>query len=134
MPGIRRLRRRLAAIPPAVREAAYEALRKSGEELVATMRSIAPEDEGDLKESIVMTPAGQATPPYSQPGGSTVVPENAVMVTAGNSDVRYAHLQEYGTANHAPQPFFWPAFRMRRRRITNRTRRAIRKAIRETRR
>ena len=59
----------------------------------------------------------------SQPGGSTVVPENAAMITAGNSDVRYPHLVEYGHGNgfHGsavpPKPFFWPAFRMHRKKM-----------------
>ncbi|MGJ3264868.1 MAG: HK97-gp10 family putative phage morphogenesis protein [Salinarimonas sp.] len=130
---LRRLQRRFSRIPVAVREAAQASLRLSGEELAETMRALAPEDEGDLKGSIAVTPGGQATPPYSQPGGSTIVPENGVMVTAGNADVRYPHLVEHGTEHAAAQPFFWPAFRIRRKRILNRTKRAIRKAIRETR-
>ena len=30
--------------------------------------------------------------------------EGAVLITVGNSDVRYAHLVEYGTANSPAQP------------------------------
>lgn len=126
-----RLEKRLAAVPKAVKEAVQPALQKSGQELVSTMRKLAPEDTGALKESIVMTPAGQSTPPYSQPGGSTIVPENAVMVTVGNTDVRYPHLVEYGTTKAPAQPFFWPGFRLSQKRITNRIKRAIGKAVKE---
>lgn len=126
-----RLTRRLEAIPKAVREAVQPALRKSGDELVERMRQLAPEETGDLKASITATPAGQSTPAYSQPGGSQVVPENAVMVTAGNADVRYPHLVEYGTTEAAAQPFFWPAFRLNRKRIANRVKRAVGKAVRD---
>lgn len=88
-------------------------------------------DTGELIDSIQMTPAGQSTPPYSQPGGSRIVPENAVVVTVGNSDVRYPHLVEYGTAEAPAQPFFWPAYRLLKTRIKRRTARGIRKAVRE---
>ncbi len=126
-----RLSARLEAIPKAVREAIQPALGSSGEELADAMRALAPVDEGDLKGSITVTRAGQTTPAYSQPGGQTVVPENAVMVTVGNDAVRYPHLQEYGTRHHAPRPFFWPAFRLKRKRIEGRIKRAISKAVRE---
>jgi HK97 gp10 family phage protein len=131
--GIDRLNKRLAAVPKAVREAVQPALQKSGKELVATMRQLAEpsRDSGDLIDSIQMTSGGEQTPAYSQPGGSKTVPENAVYVTAGNTDVRYPHLVEYGTAKAVAQAFFWPAFRLLRKRIGNRTKRAIGKAVRE---
>lgn len=126
-----RLNRRLAAIPVAVREAVKPALETSANEMAETMRKLAPEDTGALKDSITVTPGGQRTPAYSQPGGSQTVPENAVAITAGNTDVRYAHLAEYGTEDASPQPFFWPAFRLYRQRAQRRISRAIGKAMRE---
>ena len=59
------------------------------------------------------------------------MPENQVAITAGNSDVRYPHLQEYGTSHHPAQPFFWPGFRLARKRAENRIKRVLAKAIRE---
>lgn len=130
-PDLARLSRRLEAIPKEVREAVQPAIAKSADELVSRMRQLAPEDSGALKDSITATLPGQTTPPYSQPGGARVVPENAVVVTVGNSEVRYPHLVEYGTADAAAQPFFWPAFRLARKRIEGRIKRAISKAVRE---
>lgn len=131
--GIDRLNRRLNAIPVAVRNAVKPALEQSGTELRDAMKALAEpsRDTGALIDSIVMTPGGQSTPPYSQPGGSRVVPENAVAITAGNSETRYPHLVEYGTSKAHAQPFFWPAYRLLKRRIANRTKRAISKAVRE---
>ena len=126
-----RLQKRFEAIPKRVREAVQPALIQSGDELVGRMRALAPEDSGDLKRSIVATPPGQATPPYSQPGGSQVAAENQVLVTAGNAKVRYPHLVEYGAAHAPAQPYFWPAYRLTRKRIANRVKRAMRKAIKE---
>ena len=128
-----RLSKRLNAIPKAVRQAVQPTLIQSGEELAQRMRHLAPEDTGALKDSIEVTPPGQSTPAYSQPGGSTVARDNEVLVTAGNSDVRYPHLVEYGTADAPAQPFFWPAYRLAKKRIANRVKRAIRKAVKEAR-
>jgi len=127
----KRLARRLNAIPKAVKTAVVPALEKSGSELVGAMRQLAPVDTGDLKHSIKYTMPGQATPPYSQPGGSRVAAENQVLVTAGDEDVRYAHLVEYGTTDTTAQPFFWPAYRLKRKRLASRIKRSISKAVKE---
>lgn len=133
--GLARLNRRLKAIPKAAKEAVLPALKRAGEDLAKDMRQLAQRsrDTGALIESITVTPAGQTTPPYSQPGGEQVVPENAVVVTAGNSAVRYPHLVEYGTAKAPAQPFFWPAVRLNRKKLANRIKRAVGKAVRSTR-
>lgn len=129
MAGIKRFQQRMRAIPLAVREGTQPALMKGAEEIAALQRRFAPKDEGDLEDSITVTGPGQETPPYSQPGGAHRVPENAAAVTAGNSEVRYPHLQEYGTTHHPAQPFFWPAFRMLRKRSANRIKREMSKAV-----
>ena len=129
--GLSRLQRRLAAIPAEVRKAVQPALLKQANEMAATMRRFSPMDTGDLRESIEVTPGGQATPPYSQPGGSTTVPSNAVAITVGNEDVRYAHLQEYGTVNNAPHPFFWPAVRLHNKKAKTAIKGAVRRAVRK---
>jgi HK97 gp10 family phage protein len=129
-----RLNRRLKAIPVAVREAVQPAVIKSAEEMAGAMRVLAEtsRDTGDLIDSITVTPGGQVTPPYSQPGGSDLVPPNAAVITVGNTSVRYPHLVEYGTAHAEAQPFFWPAVRLGRKKATARIKRAIRKAVKES--
>lgn len=128
--GLSSFQKRMRAIPEAARKAVTPALMQSAYEVQDAMEALAPEDTGDLKNSITVTGPGALTPPYSQPGGSAAVPENAVAITVGSSDVRYAHLVEYGTGKAPAQPFFWPGFRMTRKRATNRIKTAIRKAIR----
>lgn len=125
----------MRAIPKAAREAVAPALVKAAEDVADTMRKLAPDDPKtgapDLKTSIVVTGPGQSTPPYSQPGGAALVPENAAAITAGNTKVRYAHLQEFGTTRHNPQPFFWPGFRLTRDEALKKIKRSIGKAIKE---
>lgn len=125
-----RLKKRLAAIPRAVKEAVVPALMTSGNELADRMKHLAPEDTGALRDSITVTPPGGTTPPYSQPGGSRTAGETEVLVTAGNSEVRYPHLVKYGTAEAEAQPYFWPAYRLTKKRAANRIKRAVRKAVR----
>lgn len=145
MKGLKQLSRRLKAIPVKARQAAEKSILKSADELADMQRRLSPVDDGDLRESITVTPPGATTPPYSQPGGSKTAGPLQAIVTAGNSKVRYAHLVEFGAAPHiaggifagaqhpgAPaQPFFWPSYRVLRKRIKNRTSRTIRKAIRD---
>ncbi len=126
-----RLQKRLDAIPAAVKSAVAPALIKSGDDLASSMRALAPEDTGALKDSIAVTPPGQSTPAYSQPGGSRVAGENEVLVTVGDHEVRYPHLVEYGTAEAPAQPYFWPAFRLNRKKLANRIKRAVGKAVKQ---
>lgn len=127
--GIGRLKARLAAIPRDVKEAVQPSLQKQAGAMAASMRGFAPEDSGDLRHSIEVTPGGHQTPPYSQPGGSMTVPENAVAITVGSSDVRYGHLVEYGTAKAAAQPFFWPAVRLHNKRVKKAIKAAVGRAV-----
>lgn len=127
------LSRRLEAIPRNVRAAVAPALTKAGGDLANMQRILAPRDTGALQDSIAVTGPGQQTPPYSQPGGSTLARENQVLVTVGNNDVRYPHLVEYGTADTAAQPYFWPGYRLMKKKLANRIKSAIRKAVKEAR-
>ena len=129
--GLSSFQKRMRAIPEAARKSVAPAVMQSAYDIADIMEGLAPEDEGDLIGSIAVTGPGQTTPPYSQPGGSMVVPENTAAITVGNADVRYPHLQEFGTSHHAAQPFFWPGFRMGRKRALDRIKRAIGKAIKE---
>lgn len=133
--GISRLRNRLRAIPTAVKASVQPALLKQANAIADTMRSLAPDDpatgEPDLKTSIEVTPSGQSTSPYSQPGGSMVVAENAVAITVGGEEVRYPHLVEYGTTKAPAQPFFWPSFRLHQKKAAAAIKRAVGKAVRD---
>ena len=99
--GLASFQKRMVAIPLAARKSVGPALLRAADIVADTMRRLAPVDEGDLRASIAITGPGEATPPYSQPGGSAIVPELNAAITVGNSDVRYPHLLEYGTSDTA---------------------------------
>ena len=136
--GLSRLQARLRAIPEEVTRAVRPALVKQAENMARTMRTFAPVKSGDLRDSIVVTPPSASTPPYSQPGGAMLVPETTAVVTAGNKDVRYAHLVEYGHQASGwneggsvvpPHPFFWPAVRLHNKRAKRAIKSAVSRAV-----
>lgn len=145
--GLSRIQRRLNSIPKAVKEAAAKASEKAANRVADDMRhfALSSKDTGDLIESITVTGPNESTPPYSQPGGAAVVPEGTYRITAGNKDVRYAHLVEYGHTGKGAevkagmwgvdvpaQPYFWPAVRANKKQVLSTIRSAVRKAIRES--
>jgi HK97 gp10 family phage protein len=129
--GISRLKARLAAIPRDVTAAVQPALQKQAAAMAGTMRSFVPVDTGATRDSITVTPGGQQTPAYSQPGGSMTVPTNAVAISVGDHEVRTAHLVEYGTKHAAAQPFFWPAVRLHNAKSKKAIKAAVGRAVRK---
>ena len=121
----RRLAARLDALPQEIIEALRPALVRSADEVAANMTGLAPRDEGDLIASIAVTPPGGTTPPYAAGGGSRTAGPNEAFVTVGNTDVRYAHIIEFGRVGAAAQPFMRPGWRLARARIERRLKRAI---------
>jgi HK97 gp10 family phage protein len=130
--SLEKFNKRMQAIPKAVRKTLAAEVVKAATTVAVTMRTQAPVDTGALRDSIRVTGPGQTTPAYSQPGGSTTAHELQAIVTVGDTDTRYPHLVEYGTAEAEAQPFFWPVVRSSRKRITNRVKRAINKAVKGT--
>lgn len=132
--GTRKLERMLDKLPQRIEDDIQKAVTKGAHEIADAQRLLVPVDTGALRDSIAVTPPGKRTPSYSQPGGARVVGRLEAVVTAGNSDVRYAHLVEYGTGGDSPtaaQPFFWPGYRLQRTRVASRIKRETSKAIRK---
>ena len=107
------------------------------------MKNAAPYDSGDLIDSIQwqFTSASRA-----ETGGSIKGAEGlSVTVSAGGGLAFYASWVEFGTPPHInggkfagtqhpgteKQPFFWPIYRLNRRRIRGRLSRAQNKTIKE---
>lgn len=139
------LYRKLGALGKATFEEVKDANRQSADEMVDLARSYVAVRTGRLRDSIVVTGPGALPPAYSQGAGHQPVPEGAFVVSAGNSGVRYAHLIEYGTQPHVQggmfaggqhpgtprRPFFWPAYRIIRKKLRRRISRALNAAVRK---
>lgn len=140
-----KLAKRLAAIPAEIVAQVRPALVQAAVDLADVARALVPEDEGDLKASIAVTPPGAMTPAYAEGGGSRRANENQVLVTVGNPQTRHGHLVEFGTAPHInggefagtqhpgtkAQPFLLPAARLTEDRNKRRIGRAVAQAVRK---
>ncbi len=113
-----RLRRKFKSIPVEVRKAAREQLKKNAVELVETQKRFAPVQDGDLQASIRQQDVSDST-------------KISRRVSAGSRAAPYAAWVEFGTSHSEPRPFFWPAYRLKRRRFKARMTRAAKKAIAE---
>lgn len=142
--GVEALNRKLAALRDKVPEAIRPVLVKSGEEVAADARTLAQASRrsGSLIESIHVTGPGETTPVHSTDGGQRTAGPFEVLITAGNSDARHAHLVEGGTVERQhkdgtstgtmpARPFFNPAWRLNKHKAQQRINRALRKAFRE---
>ena len=130
-----------------------EAVRLGAEDVADTVRQLAPKRRGrkggSLKASIrtshgnlAINHTGKRSRKVSQPSANG---RSAWYVLAGDKDAFYAHMVEFGTAPHTnggfmagtqnpgtpPQPFFLPAWRMRRKYVKSRISRAMTKAVKQ---
>lgn len=113
--GMRELERNLAQLPRAVaRRNALKALRDGGEPMAQMARSLAPVDEGYLRESISVA-ASLAT---SQRGDRGAVAPVEMYVGPGQHP--QAITQEFGTFKEPAQPFMRPAWNSTRYQVLDR--------------
>lgn len=155
--GLAELQRRWGAIPAKVRAAVQAEMEKTAAAVVADMRKAAPKriGGGKLAASIGWTwgdpPRGAVAIGGFDGGGSSE--RMRITIYAGGGDVFYARWVEFGTAPHSltknasakrrkrqdtgrlhpgatPRPFFYPVWRIWRRRVSARIARAVRTAIR----
>ena len=131
--GRERMKRVLKALPQKERARIKAALRMSANEIVATQKQLAPVLTGKLRDSIKATPGNEDLPAYASVRGRarTQDPELTMILSAGNSEVRYAHPQEYGTERQAAQPYFGPGFRAHRRDAMRNINKAAKQAIKD---
>lgn len=131
--GLAEFERRWRAIPVKVREAVRIQMEKIAWDLVEDMYNLAPQRTGDLAGSIGWT-WGDA------PSGSMVIGRVGsrkyatmqITIFAGGGDAFYARFHEFGTSQMAAHPFFFPAWRARRRSVRSKISRAISKGIRQS--
>lgn len=115
------------AIPRAARKPIRAALDKGADELTGRMKYLAPVDDGDLQGSIRKTPLNEMAVRVEAGGEATTRPVREGV----SATYDYALGQEYGTADHPAQPFFWPSVNTLKKRVRRRVDRAIGKAVKD---
>lgn len=118
--GLEAMARRVDALPAALRTQLKAALLRGANSWVGTMKAIAPRDEGDLLGSLTVEPG---------------VHDLSVVVIAGNEatpgpPVEYGHMAVDGT-HVAAKPFYWPSYRVNKKRIVGGLNRAGNAAIKQ---
>jgi len=137
---------KMAALPGEIRSAIRQSLAQGADEITDMQKRLVPKKTGKLRDSIRQNWGG-ALPKYAslKAGAEAGDPDLTVTITAGNRQVGYAHLVEFGTAPHEvggkfkgaqhpgseAKPFFFPPYRALRRRVRSRITRAVKKAARE---
>lgn len=117
-----RLRRRMKAIPVEVRKALKAQNAINAADLVAVQKGFAAASFSDPTGKL------QGSIKHQDVSDSTRISQR---VTAGSREAPYAAWVEFGTSKNDPRPFFWPAYRLMRRRMKSRMSRAAKKAITE---
>ena len=133
--GARRLARKLAAMPKAARAEISAAIEKSADEVVTLQKSFAPKATGRLASTIRWRWGGVGI------GGELRGDaELSAVITAGGRETQveirkgsgvpfdYAVIQEFGAKGSPPQPYFYPGYRLIKRRVRGRISRATNKA------
>lgn len=110
-------------------EAAQKTMLRGANRVADHMRALAPVLDGDLRDSIVVTPPGQMTPAYAS-GGRRYAGPGQVLITAGNDQVRYAVPVEHGTSKMEAQPFFFPPVRLLSREVNKQIGNSFKRTVR----
>lgn len=125
--GLADFKRRLAAIPKAIKLAVEPALDASADEMVTAQRSLAPRDDGDLINSIKWRRDGELRREITAGGPTTTRPVRKGL----DADYDYALAMEFGTREIPAHSFFWPGYRLTRKKTRARIRRAVTKAVKD---
>jgi hypothetical protein len=124
--GREKLKRKLAALPPRVRDQMRRDIQVSAEELVGLQRRLAPVVTGHLRDSLKWK--------WHRGEDEAAGSEIAAKVFSDDFKARFV---EFGTAAHgehpgtASRPFFFPAYRALRKKIKSRIARGTSKALKE---
>lgn len=124
----KRFDRVLRRIPEAAKIELREALSRAAELITNTQRAYAPVDDGALQGSIRHEPVSEQEGKIAvaiKAGGAATTRR----VRNGQSiTYDYALAQEFGTQDQPAQPFFFPAYRVTKKRVKGRVTRAVKKA------
>lgn len=126
-----RLKRKVLAIPQDVKRAMKVQNAKNAGDLVQAMKGFAPKDDGTLVASITHEDDSDATRISQRVSAGGPTTTKAIRKSGKGTAPKYdyALAQEYGTENQPANPFFWPSWRLYRRRLKARMTRATKKAI-----
>lgn len=117
---------KLESVVPGMAVTLAVANEASASEMVSIAKNLASFEDGTLQQSIRMSRGLRPTSFQVEAGG----PTTTKLVRAGHdAEYDYALGVEFGTQNMRARPFFWPAYRVMRKKFKGRAARAINQAV-----
>jgi HK97 gp10 family phage protein len=107
-----------------VHDMAVAELNAQATALAALIESVAPEHEGHLKASVRVIPGKTDTVVRIVAGDNTTLRTSPAGVS-----YQYPRADEFGTINMPPKPFFYPTYRLRKKKIISAMKRKITASI-----
>ena len=123
--SVERFRRLTADLMAEVLDEAVKELNAQGDGLVQAIESVAPVDEGGLKTSVRKIPGKKVTQIRIVAGG--VLTTRPSISSTPSFD--YARADEFGTEKMPPKPFFFPTYRLKKKKMISAMKRKITASI-----
>lgn len=134
MIGREALNRKLRLLPDAFKAVATEILSKAADAIVASMKNLVPVDQGDLRASIGWTfgDAPKDATAFAKSRPIKAAGNMTITIFAGNDTAFYARFVEFGVLKIgvSAQPFFYPAWRIHKKRLRSALTRGLNKEAR----
>ncbi len=128
--GLEKMRRRLERIPAEVRKGAKAELMLQARETNMLQRSLVPKDDLTLAGTIRSSPLPDPEIGVVIQAGGPATTKPVRETEKGNSpEYDYALAQEFGTEEMPPNPFFYPAIYVTKKKAKRRVRAAVRRAL-----
>lgn len=124
--SVERFRRLTEDLQKEVREAAIKELNAQAQSLARTIESVAPKFEGKLAHSVRVVPGKKDTQVRIVAGG-----KETIRPSVSSKPYDYARADEFGTVNMPAKPFFFPTYRLMKKKIISAMKRKITKTIKE---
>lgn len=122
--SVERFRKLTEDLKKEVHDLAVAELLKQATELAGLIESVAPVHEGHLKTSVRVVPGNVDTVVRVVAGGYLTVRQGV-----SSRPYDYSRADEFGTQKMPAQPFFWPTYRLRSKKIKTAMKRKITASI-----
>lgn len=124
--SVERFRRLTEDLKREVHDGAVKELNDQATQLAALIEAVAPKHEGVLAHTVRVIPGKKDTQVRIVAGG-----KETIRPTISSKPYDYARADEFGTQKMPAQPFFFPTYRLRKKKIISAMKRRITKAIKD---
>lgn len=122
--SVERFRKLTEDLKAEVHRLAVDELNSQASQLAQVIESVAPVHEGVLKTTVHVVPGNKDTVVRVVAGGKATVRPGV-----SSKPYDYARADEFGTVNMPAQPFFFPTYRLRKKKMISAMKRKITASI-----